>query len=262
MQGALNEADLREAYDSAMIRMNRTFPTKQGEEPKKWEKGDSLKFAGTSGDFPGFYDPSKGRVLIDLKRPPDEQVATIVHEMIHANASPEFPARFGRGLDEGMTEKLTRRAFTAAGYAAPTGYFEVEISKADMLGGLFGEGTLEAAYFGGPQIFQGMFMGVIDDENAYERFCLEVRKSNWEWLDLFASRWRQLMGKSEIEKKIGAIQSLLSWWVSDEDLGHIESILAGCTPDEKAQVRTAILPQVNSLVDHGQRARLRLALSQ
>lgn len=260
VQGALNESDLREAYDSAMIRMGRTFPAKKGEEPKKWEKGDSMKFAGTSGDFPGFFDPSKGRVMIDLKRPPDEQVATIVHEMIHANASPDFVTKFGRGMDEGMTEKLTRRAFTSAGYAAPTGYFETEISQVDTLGSLFGEGTLEAAYFGGPQIFESMFLGVTDDEDEYVKFCSQVRANNWDWLGSFANRWRQLMGKSEVEKKIGAIQEHLSWLVGSEDVTHVENIIASCTPDEKAQIRTAVLPLVNSLMDHGFRARLRIAL--
>ncbi len=48
------------------------------------------------GSFKGFNDPSTGQVYIDTSQPPDEQVATIVHEMLHANAAPDFPATLGK----------------------------------------------------------------------------------------------------------------------------------------------------------------------
>lgn len=258
--GLKSARDVRDRYDEAMI--GHPFPVKAGEEPRVWVKGDVDKCDRTMGDFPGFLDPGGKGVIIDLSRKPDEQVATIAHEMLHDNASPEFQTRFGRSIDEGMTEKLLQQAFSAAGYAAPSGFFEGEIALVSQIGALFGEGTMTAAYFAGPQILQSVMVGVTDDEELFDKFCNEVRKVNWGWLDPFFTRYAELAKKSEIEKKIGAIQSLLDWWVSDEDLSHIENIIAGSSVDEKAQIRAAILPRVISLSDHGQRARLRLALSQ
>lgn len=254
-------------YDSAMIRQGKEFrepAEKKGEEGKlrPWQSGDAQQHPDLKkkGEFKGFNDPSTGQVYIDTSQPPDEQVATIVHEMLHANAAPDFPATLGKRVDEGVTEKLTRAAFTASGYAAPTGQYESEVGFATSLGQMIGEGALTSAYFGGVDILRDM-MNVGADKKIFEDFAREARANNWDWMESFFNMYYEKMkGGSELQKKIASINYWLSGWVYDEDLANIEAIYRDSSPEDRAQLRAVIEPQIGSLIDIGQRTRLRVLL--
>ncbi len=258
VNGLDNESKLRSEYDAAMARQGRVFKETDGT-TRPWAAGDSSKHPAVTGDFPGFYDPSTGSVYIDLSRPPDEQVATVAHELLHANAAGDFESTLGRNVDEGMTESLTIKAFSKAGYGAASGFFGGQVAMVGKLSAMFGENTMMMAYFHGASILRSMMDATLE-EGTFERFAIEVRANNSGWLDAFFNRWREAMGGSELDKKIAAINGLLDWWVSDADLESIQNIWHGSTEDEKRQIRYAIQPRVSDLTDHGQRARLRAIL--
>ncbi|MFQ5434525.1 MAG: hypothetical protein ACE5FD_06585 [Anaerolineae bacterium] len=255
VNGVDSEAALRQHYDNSMIRQGKVF-RESDDSTRPWQAGDSSKHSGMSGEFPGFYDPSTGQIYIDLSKEPDQQVATLVHEMLHANTAGDFLSTLGKSIDEGMTENLTKKAFAKSGYSAPSGFFEGEVAMVGRLSGMFGENTMMYAYFGGTAVLRSM-MDAVMDQPMFDRFAREMRRNNTAWLNLFLEQYEQALQGSEIDKKIAAISALLDWWVSDEDLDQIENIWRGVAPDEKPHIRAAINPRITSLSDHGQRARLR-----
>lgn len=255
-------------YDNAMIRQKKEFrepPQKEGEEGelRPWRAGDAKNHPALKeeGAFKGFNDPSSGQVYIDTNQPPDEQVATIVHEMLHANAAPDFQATLGKPLDEGMTEKLTQTAFTVSGYAAPTGQYESEVSFVNDLGAMIGEGALTSAYFGGVGILRDM-LNLGADKDIFDKFAKAARTRNWDWMNaFFKNYYEKLKAGSELEKKLAVINYWLDGWVSDEDISNIESIYAGSSDEEKVQLRSLIQSRVSELIDIGQRTRLRVLVA-
>ena len=255
VNGTANEDELRSRYDQAMVRMKRSFREQDGTK-RPWKAGDSLKYSGTKGEFPGFHDPSTNQVYVDLSKKPDEQVATIVHELLHANAAEDFLSTLGRNIDEGMTERLTQKAFAKSGYSAPSGYFVGQVAMVGQLASMFGENTMMYAYFNGTAILRSMMNAALD-ESIFDRFAIETRANNQDWLSLFISRYQRALSGAEVDKKIAAINTLLDWWVSDADMANIANIWNGSSPDEQTHIRAAILSRITSLGDHGQRAQLR-----
>jgi hypothetical protein len=259
VNGMANESVLRAMYDLAMIGMGRVFVESDGTK-RPWMPGDSLKHPDMSTELSGFFDPKSGQVFIDLSKKPDAQVATMVHELLHASSSPEFGETLGKDLDEGMTEKLTQDAFTKSGYDPPTGFFEGQIATVGQIGSLVGENTMKNAYFNGTGGLRSM-METRLGEGVFDRFALEVRQRNWNWLKTFFDRYATAVNGTEAEKKIAAINSLLDGWVSDTDLDNIENIWNASSSDEKAEIAKAVRPRVGSLIDLGQRTRLRTILA-
>lgn len=256
-------------YDAAMIRQGKEFrepPEKKGEEGKlrPWQTGDAQKHPDLQkkGEFKGFNDPSTGQVYIDTSQQPDEQVATIVHEMLHANAAPDFPATLGKRLDEGMTEKLTQTAFTTSGFAAPTGQNESEVSFVSDLGAMIGEGALASAYFGGVGILRDMLNLGVGDTDMFDKFANAARAGNWAWMrSFFEKYYDKLKGGAELDKKLAVINYWLDGWVSDDDIANIEGIYLGATEEEKVQLRSLIQSRISELIDIGQRTRLRVLVA-
>jgi hypothetical protein len=257
--GMPNEGLLRASYDNAMIVMGRVFIKEDGTE-RPWAPGDSRKHPDMSSELSGFYDPSSKQVYVDLGKEPDAQVATLVHELLHANASPEFGATLGKDLDEGLTEKLTQLAFTKSGYTPPSGFFAGQVGYVEELSAIVGLNTLKYTYFNGTASLRSMMDAKLE-EGVFERFAIEVRNKNWGWLNKFFERYARAMQGTETEKKIVAINSLLDGWVSDTDLDNIENIWSAASHDEKAEIRKAISPRIGSLIDIGQRTRLRTMLA-
>lgn len=257
--GAPNESLLRVLYDQSMIAMGRVFIEEDGTE-RPWVPGDSRKHPDMSSELSGFYDPSSKQVYIDLGKKPDAQVATLVHEILHANSSPDFGATLGKDLDEGMTEKLTQKAFAKSGYTPPSGFFAGQVGVVEKLGSIVGPNTLKYAYFNGTGGLRSMMDAKLE-EGVFERFALEVRNKNWAWLNKFFDRYARAVQGTETEKKIAVINSLLDGWVSDTDLDNIENIWSASSAGEKAEIRKAVSPRIGSLIDIGQRTRLRTILA-
>ena len=265
--GKESEDAIRSEYDQAMIRQKKKFREKgTGDEEDKlrdWEAGDSAKHPDLqeAGTFKGFNDPSSGQVFIDTSKEPDDQVATIVHEQLHANASPDFPGTLGKQVDEGMTEKLTQNAFTISGYTAPSGQYESEVSFVNDLGSMVGEGVLISAYFGGVGALRSM-LNAQTDENTFDKFALAARTKDWKWMKKFFEEYfEKLRSGSEVDKKIAAINLALDGWVTDEDIDNIRGIYANSTAEEKAQLRSVIQSRIGDLVDIGQRTQLRVIVA-
>jgi hypothetical protein len=63
-----------------------------------------------------------------------------------------------------------------------------------------------------------------------------------------------------VTQKIAAINTLLDWWVSDDDLTIIESIVSTVGEADKQAIAAAIQPRISSLTSIGQRTRLRVIL--
>lgn len=246
-------------YDQAMIRQGKTFVEDGNERP--WAAGDAAKHPSIRNELAGFNDPSSGQIFIDTQKKPDEQTATLAHEMLHASSSGEVLGVLGRGVDEGITETLTQRAFQQAGYNAPGGFYASEMEFVGVLSSMFGENTVLFSYFTGVGPLRSMMDTTLDDEGAFDLFASQVRAKNWAWTDAFFRRYQQVRGGSELDKKVNAIVNRLGgWWVSDDDIAHVENIYHGSTPEEQVRLRYAIQARITSLSSHGQRARLRILI--
>jgi hypothetical protein len=185
----------------------------------------------------------------------DQQLPTIVHEMLHLNAAGGFADAVKGAVDEGMTEKLTIKALQQAGKTIKAEYAD-ERAFVDRLIALVGEGTLTSAYFGGASILIGAF---------------EAIRGEGKWAALMNAlstgrddRVKALLegpgNTSILNQKIAQIQDLLSGWVTDDDVNQAITIIGTCSDDEKRTIYNTITGMIRDLSDHGQRARLRIAL--
>ncbi len=254
-----SKSELRDAYDQSMINLGKEFKESDGKY-RKWEMGDSLKHPTMSQKLVGFWDQDSGDVLIDTSKDPDEQVVTIAHEMLHANAAGDFAGTFGKTIDEGMTERLTQEAFTRGGYSAPGGFNVGEMALVNRLAGMFGENLMMLSYFRGAGILRSMANEVLDDEDLFDKLVRAVKANNTNYIDNFFYLYERAATGSELDRKIAAVNSLLDWLVSDEHITAIENIWHGSTEDERVQLRGVIRNRITSLVSHGQRARLRFLI--
>ena len=247
-------------YDQAMIRQGKTYKT--GNEERPWQVNDAKNHPNMEKDFAGFNDPSSNRIFIDTKRQPDEQVATIGHELLHANASGEIISTFGRRVDEGMTEGLMKKAFAKSGYSAPGNFFQEEIVFAERLYGMLGENTMIAGYFGSLAAARSLMDTTFDKTGKFDNFASFVRKEDWKSVNLIFDQFQRIRSGSELEKKRAAILGMMhSWIVTDADLDDIRNIWGGCSEEEKAQLRPEIEANMTALTDHGDRAELRIIIS-
>jgi hypothetical protein len=254
-----SEKELRDAYDQSMINLGKDFKKPDGEF-RKWEMGDSKKHPTMSKELVGFWDQDTGDVLIDTSKKPDQQVATLVHEMLHANAAGDFASTMGKTIDEGMTEKLTQQAFAEAGYSAPGGFYAAEIGLVNRLAGMFGENLMLLSYFNGTAILRSMVSTVLDDEEIFDKLVRAIKGNQTRYIESFFYLYERAAAGAELDKKIAAISSRLDWWVSDGDITAVENIWQGSTEDERSQLRSVIRNRVASLSDHGHRARLRILI--
>jgi hypothetical protein len=254
-----SEKELRDAYDQSMINLDKEFKKPDGEY-RDWEMGDSKKHPTMSQKLVGFWDQDSGDVLIDTSKDPDEQVVTLAHEMLHANAAGDFVGTFGKTIDEGMTEKLTQEAFARAGHSAPGGFNVGEMALVNRMAGMFGENLMMLSYFRGAGILRSMANEVLDDEDLFDKFVRAVKANNTGYIENFFYLYERAATRSELDRKIAAVNSLLDWMVSDEHITAIENIWHGSTEDERVQIRGVIRNRITSLVSHGQRARLRILI--
>jgi hypothetical protein len=265
VQAVSSGTELQSKYDAAMMRQQKKFRAEGNKDPTDklpdWGPGDAAKFKDTADaeSFKGFNDPSSGSVFIDTSKKPDDQVATITHEMLHASAAGDFQSTLGKRVDEGMTEKLTQNAFIISGYTAPTGQNESEVSFIQDLAAIVGEGTLTSAYFGGVDILRAM-LNAQTDEDIFEKFAKAARTGDKKFMRDFFNENEKLKGGSELDKKIAAINLALDGWVSGDDISNIEGIYSSASQEDKAALRNVIQPRIEELSDIGQRTRLRVLM--
>ncbi len=112
---------------------------------RPWARGDArAMWPGTMG---GFTDPATGAVYINAET---ALASHVPHEILHANASPDFLLAVGVALNEGVTEQLALDALAASGLEAedaPAYARERELAAA--ISAVTGRDLLLRAYFNG-----------------------------------------------------------------------------------------------------------------
>lgn len=244
-----NEGALRAEYDRSMMAQNKEFVERdaQGNEVlrRPWASGDSQIHPAMRESFSGFRDSSNGQIYIDQSKPPDEQTATIAHELLHASSGGAIIGAFGKFLDEGVTEKLTIDAFASSGYSVAGGTFAGGVSLARRIATAFGDGALTDAYFGNI----GVLKSAIDErlgKGTAAPFIQAVQNGDEKKVDDYLKRGAE-----------AAIEDLFSGWVSDDDIAAIKELYNNSVDPERSKLRYYIQQNVTSLMNHGQRAELR-----
>jgi hypothetical protein len=121
---------------------NRAWNPRTG---RPWAHGDA-KAMWPEG-MGGFTDPLTGAIYINAQTAVESHVP---HEVLHANASPEFLAAVGVAVNEGVTEQLALDALAAAGLKAEANpaYPQERELAADIVK-ITGRDRLVQAYFNG-----------------------------------------------------------------------------------------------------------------
>ena len=95
----------------------------------------------------GFTNPVSGEIYINAKK---AFPSTVPHELLHANAAPEFLLRVGVAVNEGITEQLALDALAASGTRAEKrSCYPQERQIAAALAERSGRDLLVRAYFNG-----------------------------------------------------------------------------------------------------------------
>lgn len=99
----------------------------------------------------GFTDPTSGTVYINAQNAVESATP---HELLHANASPDFLQAVGVALNEGITEHLALDALAVSGVRAEKApAYPKERTLADAIIKITGRDLLLRAYFnGGPAL--------------------------------------------------------------------------------------------------------------
>jgi hypothetical protein len=248
-----SEGALRAEYDRSMIAQGKQFreTNANGEETlRPWQVGDSAKHPDMSREFAGFRDTGNSQIYVDTSKPPDEQVATIAHEMLHASSSGNFIGVLGKGIDEGMTEKLTIDAFTVSGYSVTSGMFAQWVTFANRLCAAFGTGVMTESYFGGTAALRDAINEKMG-RGSFLRFTQAVKDGDWATANDMIQRGM-----------VASVEALLdSWWVSDDDIAAVEEIYRTATGEDRQRIRAVIQAQIPNLSSIGQRTRLRVLLA-
>jgi hypothetical protein len=252
VNGVANEAAVRAEYDRSMIAQGKKIKDKdaQGNEIlRDWKNGDTYNHPDMKTEFAGFRDTSNGQIYVDTSKPADEQTATIAHEMLHASSSGSIVGAFGKGLDEGITEKLTIDAFAKSGINAKSGMYQEWVTFANRLGAAFGDGALIDAYFGNLESLRSAINERLG-RGTYFQFAEALKAGNFAAVNDIINRGI-----------VAAVENLLSGWVSDEDLDNLEEIYNSVSGDERARIQPIIQAAIPDLWSIGQRTRLRLLLA-
>lgn len=112
---------------------------------RTWTRGDAQAMwrAGLS----GFTDPTTGTVYVNAANAVESNVP---HELLHANASPDFLLSVGVAINEGVTEQLALDAMAGSGLAVErVPAYPQERALAEAIVKLTGRDRLVQAYFNG-----------------------------------------------------------------------------------------------------------------
>ena len=112
---------------------------------RTWAHGDAQ--AMWPAGMGGFTDPTTGTVYVNAQNAVESNVP---HELLHANASPDFLQSIGVAINEGVTEQLALDAMAGSGLAVEkVPAYPQERALADAIVKLTGRDRLLQAYFNG-----------------------------------------------------------------------------------------------------------------
>jgi hypothetical protein len=240
------EAAILAAYDTANLGRHNAVTN------APWVVGDAKRnFKDQGSRLNGFADA--GRIWIDSTT---TDPTTTVHEMLHINTASTFRATVGEVINEGMTERLAVQAVRAQGdsIVGSENTYAPQRASVEKLIGIVGERTMQTAYFNGGQTFIEAYNRIMGSNSftALKRL-LDPLPPNYTAADA-------VMQPPSATQRIAAINALLDWWVSDNDLTVVQAVFSAASESDKATIRTAIQPRITSLSDLGQRTRLRAIL--
>ena len=243
-----NNAALLAEYDAIQIRNNVT----NRDTNAVWVAGDKARW-NTARNFRTNAFAYSGEIWIDATQ--TDPTAT-VHEMLHVNTASGFLGTAGRAINEGITQRLAVKAVKATGQsvAGSENTYQSEQGIVAKLIGVVGEGVVQNAYFNDP----GMLVTAYETLMGSRSFAILKRTLN-DTAEGYTAAGR-ILAPPSTRQKLAAINALLDWWVSDDDLTIIDSIVSTCSAEEKAKIAKAIQPRIVSLGNLGQRIRLRITL--
>jgi hypothetical protein len=247
----VDEATLRVKFDEMQVRKG-TNNTRTGE---PWKMGDSLLVFQR---LDGFADRDNNVIYVPdgAGGSAEGQLPTVVHEMLHTNAAGDWASTVGFAIDEGETENLALKACTAQRVPMTPTY----ASQRGLVGQLVpvvGEDTLQRAYFSGGAMVVAAF-DAVRGEGKWNDFKKAMGEGDREKVDKILKAPHQSdWAKEKIQIILGLIHS---WWVTDEDVGRIVAICGTASPEDLRAISAAVSPEVSSLMNEGQRARIRFAL--
>lgn len=112
---------------------------------RPWAAGDARSM--WPGGMGGFTDPATGTVYVNAETAVESHVP---HEVLHANASPEFLLAVGVAVNEGVTEQLALDALAGSGLKAEDApAYPQERALAGAIAEVTGWDLLLRAYFNG-----------------------------------------------------------------------------------------------------------------
>lgn len=112
---------------------------------RPWSRSDAQTMWPNGLD--GFTNPATSDIYVNAKK---GLPSTVAHELLHANASPDFLARVGVSVNEGVTEQLALDALAGSGVRAERqACYPQERELAAALVASAGRDLLVRAYFNG-----------------------------------------------------------------------------------------------------------------
>jgi len=127
----LNEAGIKKAWDD-----------RYGEGSYDGSNGQA---EGPDGPLEGFTDVDTGEIFINKDA---QEVDTVPHEILHKHEDGAVHAQMGERFNEGITEYLTQKAVSGAGFE-PSSSYPDELRITQKLAGIVGDSVIEKAYFNG-----------------------------------------------------------------------------------------------------------------
>jgi hypothetical protein len=229
-------------YDEINVGRNNIYVTPR----RPWRNGDAQ--AAFPSGLNGFANG--GTIYVNKQT---SSPTTTCHEMLHSNTAADFRGKVGEAINEGATQYLTIKALTAAGVALPGAIpYATQVGIVRKLVQVVGEEILISSYFGGADPLIETYE-LLMGQAMFNVLKIFLDAQNWVVAEIF-------LQPPSTQQRIAAINALLDYWVSDEDLDRIESVFNAANDTDKAAIRTAIRPRIKSLMNIGQRLRLMIIL--
>jgi hypothetical protein len=198
----------------------------------------------------GFAAPEEGAYYAST----ESSILAHVHELLHLNSSADVRGVLGSDIEEGITDYLALQVVNETSYGHGGAGYVTQMGIVHKIIGMIGPGTVQAAYFGDPSLFIRAFES-LKGEGQFARLQTAMNAGDQATIDL-------ILGDVPLERKIQEIDTLIGGffnWVSDEEIERVISIV-NSTEDqtEKQHLQAAVRKHVPSLIDQGQRDRLRI----
>ncbi len=250
----LSQAEFFSRYDQEKINAGATHPFAKDPTDQYWEanapwkEGDAQK---TGERIYGFY--SNGEILIPVtggvEDEEDNRIATIAHEILHANCSADFNGSMPDMFVEGATEALTQQAISQWGGNVQPGAPKYKGIMADFnafMGLVGGLGVIQAAYFGGANIAISAFDAQVGP-GAFQALKQCLAQGNGEdFTGLLTQKLRPQWMKNQNTAIRIALKKPV--WISESDIDTVRGLWSQMLPAEKDTSRAETLDLIARVV--------------